>query len=45
MAQKNGRAVSNITEIDVGDTITVRVIGGSVSATVESKTTDQEVVK
>ena len=40
VAQKNGKAVSNITEIEVGDSITVRVIGGSISATVESKTTD-----
>jgi exodeoxyribonuclease VII large subunit len=40
VAQKNGRAVCDVSHVDIGDVITVRLIGGSVATTVESKITD-----
>ena len=38
VTQKNGRVVSGINDVQVGDNVTVRLCDGSVSATIESKT-------
>ena len=38
VAQKEGKAISHVADVEVDDTITVRLLDGSVSATVRSKT-------
>ena len=38
VAQKDGKTISHVADVDLDDTVTVRLIDGSVSATVRSKT-------
>ena len=38
VAQKDGRTVSSVSDVEVGDVITVRVSDGSIQSVVESKT-------
>ena len=41
VAQKNGKTVAQMSDVSVGDVITVQLRDGRISATVESKTSDQ----
>ena len=41
VAQKEGKAISHVDDVEVNDMITVRLLDGSVSATVRSKTFNQ----
>lgn len=42
VTQKNGKTVSDISDVSVGDVITVRLKDGKINATVESTTSDLE---
>ena len=42
VTQRNGKTVSDISDVSVGDVITVRLKDGKINATVESTTSDLE---